>query len=148
MHRNGYNILSKHFFPAAISANFCCCQTSVSGIFLFLNYTSADGTTSQIPAFDLTNPSAKFEVDTSNGLGGDVFTRKHIISLLTLTLGQEQRRNVAKYPLHHMTYASAKFEASVSNGLGGNAFTRIFDLTQGQGHIKHSPLHHVTYVQV
>ena len=32
----------------------------------------------------------------------------------------------------------------MSNGLGGNAFTRniSFDLSQGQGHMKH----HVTYV--
>ena len=54
---------------------------------------------------------------------------KYIISLLTLTLGQEQTRNVAQYPLHHMTYAPAKFETSMSNGLGGNAFTRniLFD---------------------
>ena len=47
-----------------------------------------------------------------------------------------------------MTYASVKFEAAMSNGLGGNAFTRNiwFDRDQGQGHIKHCPLHHVTYV--
>ena len=78
----------------------------------------------QIPAFDLTNASAKFEVATSNCLRGDAFTRKYIISLLTFSLGQEQTRNVAQYPLHHMTYAPAKFEASMSNGLGGNALTR------------------------
>ena len=74
-------------------------------------------TSSQVPAFDLTNAFAKFEVATSNGLGGDEFTRKYIISLLTLTLGQEQTRNVTQYPQHHMTYAPAKFEASMSNGL-------------------------------
>ena len=92
---------------------------------LYLKYwTSVDGTPSQIPAFDLTNPSAKFEVDTSNGLGGVAFTKKYNISLLTLTLGQEQTRNIAQYPLHHMAYAPAKFEASMSNGLGGNALTR------------------------
>ena len=47
-----------------------------------------------------------------------------------------------------MTNAPAKFEAAMSNGLGGNAFTRNVDLTltQGQGHMKHCPLHHVTYV--
>ena len=46
-----------------------------------------------------------------------------------------------------MTYAPEKFEAAMSNGLGGNAFTRNiwFDL-EGQGHMKHCPLHHVTYV--
>ena len=66
----------------------------------------------------------KCEVATSNGLGGDTFTRKCIISLLTLTFGQGQTRNVAQYPLHHMTFAPAKFEAAMSNGLGGTAFTR------------------------
>ena len=60
----------------------------------------------------------------SHGLGGDAFTRKYIISLLTLTLGQEQTQNIAQNALHHLTYAPAKFEASMSNGLGGNAFTR------------------------
>ena len=78
----------------------------------------------QIPTFDLTNASAKFEVATSNDLGEDAFTRKYIISLLTLTLGQEQTRNIAQYPLHHMTYAPAKLEASMTSCLGGNAFTR------------------------
>ena len=63
-----------------------------------------------------------------------------------MTLGQEQTRNVAQYPIHHMNYAPAKFEAAMSNGLGENVFTKIFDLTliQGQGHIKHCPLYHVT----
>ena len=83
-----------------------------------------DGTPSQIPTFELTKASAKFEVATSNRLGGDAFSRKYIISLLTLTLGQEQTRNIAQYPLHHMTCAPAKFEATMSNSLGGNAFTR------------------------
>ena len=83
---------------------------------------SVDGTPSQIPAFELTKASVKFEVATSNRLGGD--TRKNIISFLNLTLGQGQTQNVAQYPLHHMTYAPAKFEAAMSNGLGGNAFTR------------------------
>ena len=65
------------------------------------NKTSVDGTQSQIPAFELTKASAKFEVATSNRLGGDALTRNYIISLLTLTLGQGQAINVAQYPLHH-----------------------------------------------
>ena len=40
-----------------------------------------------------------------------------------------------------MIYAIAKFEAAMSKGLGGNIW---FDLDQG--HMKHCPLHHVTYV--
>ena len=69
-----------------------------------MNKTTVNGTPSQIPAFELTKASAKFEVATSNCLWGDAFTRKYIITLLTLTLGQGQTRNVAQYPLHHMTY--------------------------------------------
>ena len=75
-------------------------------------------------AFYLTKASAKFEVATSNGLGGDAYTRKYIISPLTLTLGQGHTQKVAHYPLHHMNYAPAKFEVAMSNRLGGNAFTR------------------------
>ena len=40
----------------------------------------------------------------------------------------------------------AKFEAAMTKGLGGNAFTRNILFDQGQGHMKHCPLHHVTYV--
>ena len=64
----------------------------------------------KMPAFELTKASAKFEVATSNRLRGDAFTRKKIISLLTLTLGHGQTGNFAQYPLHHITYAPAKFE--------------------------------------
>ena len=81
---------------------------------------SVDGTPSQIPAFELTKASAKFEVATSNPLRGDAFTRKYTISFLTLTLGHVtlghgQTGNIAQYPLHLMTYAPAKFEAAMSN---------------------------------
>ena len=69
--------------------------------------------------FELTKASAKFQVVMSNRLGGDAFTRKYIISLLTLTLGHGQTRNVAQYPLHHVTYVPAKFEAATANGEGG-----------------------------
>ena len=58
----------------------------------------------------MTYKSAKFEAAMLNG-----------ISLLTLTLGQGQTRNIAQYPLHIMTYESAKFETAMSNGIGGNA---------------------------
>ena len=75
------------------------------------------------PLLSLTKASAQFEVATSNSLGGDAFTRKYILSLLTLTC-HGQTENVAQYPLHHMTYAPAKFDAAMSKGLEGNAFTR------------------------
>ena len=69
--------------------------------------------------FNLTKASVKFEVATSNGLEGDAFTRKYIISTLTLTLGQGHTQNVTQYPLHHMTYAPAKFEVAMSSCLWG-----------------------------
>ena len=58
--------------------------------------------------YPLTKASARFEVATSECLGEDVFTRKYIISPLTLTFGQGQTSSIAQYPLHHMTYAPAK----------------------------------------
>ena len=90
---------------------------------LIINLTS--GTPSQIPAFYLTKASTKFEVATSNGLGGDAFTRKYIIPPLTLTLGHRDTPNFAQYPLHHMTNAPAHFEVAMSNSLGGNALTNV-----------------------
>ena len=100
-----------------------------------------------MPVFYLTKASAKFEVATFNGLGGEAFTRKYIFSLLTLTLGQEQTRDVIRYSLHHMTYAPAKFEVCPTVYEVMNLH-ETFDLTltQDQGHIRHCHLHHVTYV--
>ena len=57
----------------------------------------------------MTYVPAKFEVATSIGLG-DAFTRKYIISLLTLTL---------------VTYVPAKFEVAKANG-SGDASTRKY----------------------
>ena len=52
--------------------------------------------------------ASKFEVATSNSLGGDAFTRKHT--------------KCCNYPLNQVTYAATKFVTS--NGLEGDAFTR------------------------
>ena len=55
--------------------------------------------------------ATKFEIATSNGLGGDTFTRKSIFDLdLCAT------QNVDQYPLHHLTYAATKFEVATANG--------------------------------
>ena len=48
-----------------------------------------------------------------------------------MTLGQEQTRNIAQYPLHHMTYALGKFEVATSNCLGGDAFLRKHIISLG-----------------
>ena len=63
----------------------------------------------------MTYSATKFEVATSNYLGGDTFTRKY---------GVKVTQNVAQYPLHHATYYATKFEEATSNGLGGDTFTR------------------------
>ena len=55
-----------------------------------------------------------FKVATFNGLGGDAFTIKYIIS--PLNSGEGHQRNVTQYPLHHMLYLPAKFEVNMSNG--------------------------------
>ena len=58
----------------------------------------------------MTYAPAKFEVDTSNSKGGDVFTSKYIIC------SWDQG--------HHVTYARTPFEVATSSGLGGDASTK------------------------
>ena len=76
----------------------------------------------QYPLHHVTYAATKFEVATSNHLGGDTFTRKYIT--FDIDLGVEVTRNVAQYPLHHVTYSATKFEVTTSNGLEGDTFTR------------------------
>ena len=61
-----------------------------------------------VPSTDVTYSGTKFEVATSNGLGGDAYT---II--------------VAQYPLHHVTYSGSTFEVATPHGLG-DVFTRKY----------------------
>ena len=46
----------------------------------------------------------KFEVPTSNSLGGDAFTKR---TLYDLDLRSQGHTKVAQFPLHHVTYAHA-----------------------------------------
>ena len=80
----------------------------------------------------MTHSATKFEVATSNCLGGDAFTRKFKIFTLYLDLGIKVTRNVAQYPHHHVTYSATKFEVATSNCLGGDTFTR--SVTDGRTH--------------
>ena len=59
----------------------------------------------QYPLHHVTYTHVKFEVATSNGLGGDANTRKK--HYMTLTWGVNVTQNVAQYPLHHVTFAHA-----------------------------------------
>ena len=76
----------------------------------------------------------------SNGLGGNAFTRNHII-----WPWPKVTRNVAQYPWHHVTYAPAKFDVAhpmVKEKMHLQENT-LFDLdlvNGGQGHPKCCPV--------
>ena len=76
-----------------------------------------------MPLHHKTYAPTEFEVTKSNGLGGDAFTKK---SLLTFDLGVKVTQNETQYPLHHVTYSATKFEVATSNLLGGDLFTRKY----------------------
>ena len=81
----------------------------------------------QYPLHHVTNTAAKFETATSNGLGGDVFTRKRKCIIWPWPrLWVKVTWNVAQYPLHRVTNISARFGVATSNGLGRYAFTRKY----------------------
>ena len=67
----------------------------------------------QYPLHYVTYSATKFEVATSNRLGGDTITRNTIFDL---DFGVKVTRNVAQYSLHHVTYSTTKFEVATSNG--------------------------------
>ena len=73
----------------------------------------------------MTYVSAKFEVATCNGLGGDAFTS----TLSDLDIGVKITQNVDQYPPHHMAYAPAKFEFATSSCLGDMHLQKIDYLT-------------------
>ena len=58
--------------------------------------------------------ATKFEVATSNDLGGDTFKEN---TFFDLDLGDKVTQYDAQYPLHHATYSDTKFEFSTSNGI-------------------------------
>ena len=95
---------------------------------LALTFGSVTRNVAQCPLHHVTYALTEFEVTTSKGLGGEVFTSKFNILPLTLTLGVKVTRNVAQYLLHHVTYPATKFEVATSNRLGGDTFTRKFNI--------------------
>ena len=76
----------------------------------------------------MTYPATKFEVATSNRLGGDSFYKKIHYLIFHLDLRVKVTLNLAKYPLHHVTCSATKFEAATSKDLGCDAFTRKFNI--------------------
>ena len=86
----------------------------------------------------MTYLATKFEVATSNRLGGDTFDKKIHYLTFDLNFGVKVTQNVAQYPLHHVTYSSIKFgvatsySLTISNVLGGDTFTR--NVTDGRTH--------------
>ena len=76
----------------------------------------------------MTYSATKFEVATSNGLGGDTF-RRYIYEKIhyftfDLDFGVKAAQNVAQYPLQHAHKTATKFAIATSNSLGGYTFTR------------------------
>ena len=55
----------------------------------------------QFPLHHATYAPAKFEVATSDGLGGDAFSEN---TLFYLDLGFKVTQNGAQYPIHHVIY--------------------------------------------
>ena len=77
----------------------------------------------QYPLHHVSYSDTKFEAATSNGLGGDVFTKIHNL-IFDLDLRVKVTRNFAQYPLLYVTLSGTKFEDAKSNGLG--SFTRKY----------------------
>ena len=67
----------------------------------------------QYPLHHVTYARVKFEVATSNGLGGDAFTRKYII-----WPWDQGHMNCSPVSSNKCDLAPAKFEVAMSNGLG------------------------------
>ena len=92
----------------------------------------------EYPLHHVTYAPAKFEIATSNILGGD-------IHYSTFDLEVNVTWNVTQYPLHHVTYAPEMFKVNTSNGLGGQENTS-FDLeVKVTRNVAQNPVHHVTY---
>ena len=64
----------------------------------------------------VTYSGTKFEVATSNSLGGDAFTRKYFIC--PLTLSSRSQKYVAQYALLDWTYSGTIFGVAMRNSLG------------------------------
>ena len=74
----------------------------------------------QYPPYHITQVPAKFEVASSNVLGG--YLQEN--TLFDHDLGVKITHNVVQKPSYHVSYLPAKFEVATSNSLGGDTFTR------------------------
>ena len=107
----------------------------------------------QYPLHHVTYSGTKFEVASSNGLGGATSTRKYIIRMLTLTLGSRSHKMLLSTLYFYVTYSGTKFEFATSNGPGGDAFTKKKYLTVDPDlgpkvtrNVVQYPLLHVAYL--
>ena len=99
----------------------------------------------QYPLHHVTYPATKFEVATSNPLGGDTFTRKYIIWSLTLTLGSRSHKMLPStlYIMWPILLQSLKLLCQKVNEEMHLQENSIFDLIpwpRGQGHTKCCPV--------
>ena len=74
--------------------------------------------------------ATKFEVATSNRLGGEIFTRKYIIWSLTVTLVSRSHEMLPSTLYIMWPIQLQSFEVATFNGLGGDTFTR--NVTDGR----------------
>ena len=91
----------------------------------------------------MTFAPAKFEIATSNSLGGDALQES---TLFDLDLQVKVTLNAAQCPLHHVTYAPTEIEVTTSKALGGEAFTRNSYLTLILRSRSHKMLHSTLYI--
>ena len=77
-----------------------------------------------VPSTPYDLSSTKFEVATSNRLGGDTFTRKCIIWSLTVTLVSRSHEMLPSTLYIMWPIQLQSFEVATFNGLGGDTFSR------------------------
>ena len=107
----------------------------------------------QCPLHHVTYPATKFEVATSNRLGGDTFTRKYTIWSVTWTLGTRSYKMLPStliiiWPiqLHSFELLRQKVYEEIHLQEKIQYLTSEFDLgVKVTLNVVHYPLHHVTY---
>ena len=92
----------------------------------------------------MTYAPAKFEVDMSNGLGGNAFTQ--YLKLYSVNMTYNLKKTIIQWESVCICICLHPRRGSLSAQCVV-LLQEIFDLalTLGQDYIKHCPLHHVTY---
>ena len=99
----------------------------------------------QYPQHHVTYSATKFEVATSNSLGGDAFTRKFNIWPLTLTLGSRSRKMLPStlyimWPIQLQSLTLLGLTVLEEKQLQENTIFDLWPWPWGQGHTKCGPV--------